>query len=177
MKSKKVIRKNIMQKLNQLSDNEKRLESKKKCNFISKDINYLDSLVILAYSALENEVDLKDLIEDAFSKCKRVALPRIDNNIMNFHLINKDSNLIKNKFNIFEPELSCVIYTPQKKDNPLMIVPGIAFTKDGRRLGRGGGYYDKYLSLWSNELNLVPAFFNIQLVDEIPTEEHDILIK
>lgn len=62
-----------------------------------------------------------------------------------------------------------------------IIVPGLAFTKRGERLGRGKGYYDKYLKelqLFNAERNLKPAYsvglaFMEQIVDELPISEHD----
>jgi 5-formyltetrahydrofolate cyclo-ligase len=69
-----------------------------------------------------------------------------------------------------EPALveGAVIQTPQ-----VVLVPGLAFTRDGHRLGRGGGYYDRLLSGLPAETVRIAVCFSFQLVDELPTEGHD----
>lgn len=61
-----------------------------------------------------------------------------------------------------------------------MLVPGLAFTADGHRLGRGKGYYDKYLNKCntnnSRHLTTLGLAFTEQLVDFIPTDEHDMMV-
>ena len=75
---------------------------------------------------------------------------------------------IKNALNILEPEI------PKKVNEvDVFLVPGIAFTTSGKRLGRGGGYYDKLLSIYPETLK-IGITFNERLIDDIPTESHDI---
>lgn len=62
----------------------------------------------------------------------------------------------------------------------LLIVPGVAFTKDGLRLGHGGGYYDKYQRKLREVQEVPPATIAValkeQIVDEVPTEDTDVKI-
>tara|TARA_B100000427_G_scaffold9649_1_gene8329 strand:- start:597 stop:1106 length:510 start_codon:yes stop_codon:yes gene_type:complete len=75
---------------------------------------------------------------------------------------------IKNALNILEPE------NPKKVNKvDVFLVPGIAFTTSGKRLGRGGGYYDKLLSIYPETLK-IGITFNERIIDDIPTESHDI---
>lgn len=53
-----------------------------------------------------------------------------------------------------------------------MLVPGLAFSMDGKRLGKGGGYYDKFLDREPNHLKIALAY-DFQLLERIPAEEHD----
>jgi 5-formyltetrahydrofolate cyclo-ligase len=55
----------------------------------------------------------------------------------------------------------------------LMIVPGLAFTRDGHRLGRGGGFYDRYLALLPSTAVKIGVCFSVQIVPSLPAEPHD----
>jgi 5-formyltetrahydrofolate cyclo-ligase len=57
----------------------------------------------------------------------------------------------------------------------LLVVPGVAFTRDGKRMGYGGGYYDRFIPLCTNA-RIMALAFREQLVDTLPTEEHDLPI-
>jgi 5-formyltetrahydrofolate cyclo-ligase len=56
----------------------------------------------------------------------------------------------------------------------VVVVPGLAFTADGRRLGQGGGHYDRFLPRLRPGCRTVGAAFAEQLVDDLPTEDHDV---
>jgi len=56
----------------------------------------------------------------------------------------------------------------------LVIVPGIAFDKKGYRIGYGHGYYDRFLKILKKDVKKIGLAFEIQVVDEIPEEEHDV---
>ena len=75
---------------------------------------------------------------------------------------------IKNALNILEPENPIKI-----KEVDVFLVPGVAFTASGKRLGRGGGYYDKLLSKYPDTLK-IGITFNERIMQDLPTESHDI---
>ena len=75
--------------------------------------------------------------------------------------------------NILEPAAHTPTITPEEID--LLIVPGVAFTADGRRMGYGGGYYDRFIPQCTKARILALAFEE-QIVDDIPTESHDIIM-
>lgn len=66
----------------------------------------------------------------------------------------------------------------------LFVVPGLAFTRSGHRLGRGGGYYDRYIQWYTGQCHLgtfqraklVAFAFEEQIIDHIPSETHDLII-
>ncbi len=58
-------------------------------------------------------------------------------------------------------------------DVDLILAPGLAFTPGGKRLGRGGGFYDRLLSRKRNDARVMGVCFDLQLLDEIPEEPHD----
>jgi 5-formyltetrahydrofolate cyclo-ligase len=71
---------------------------------------------------------------------------------------------------VFAPEVA----GPALRD--VVVVPGLAFTLDGRRLGQGGGHYDRFLARLRADCTTVGAAFAEQLVDDLPTEPHDIRV-
>lgn len=56
----------------------------------------------------------------------------------------------------------------------VVVVPGLAFTADGRRLGQGGGWYDRFLARTRSDCSSVGVAFDVQIVDDLPTEPHDV---
>ena len=98
--------------------------------------------LILIYVSFNNEVDTIELIK-YFLNNKLVAVPKIENNRMNFYYINKLSDLKKGSFNILEPITNNIV-----KDyaNCVSITPGICFSRNLNRIGYGKGYYDKFYS-------------------------------
>jgi 5-formyltetrahydrofolate cyclo-ligase len=58
----------------------------------------------------------------------------------------------------------------------VVLVPGVAFTAGGLRLGQGGGWYDRYLALLRDDAVAIGVCFEPQLVDDLPTEEHDAVL-
>ena len=75
--------------------------------------------------------------------------------------------------NIPEPAAHTTIVPPEEID--ILIVPGVAFTRSGARLGYGGGYYDRFIPRCTRARVLALAFEE-QLVTELPSEPHDLYI-
>lgn len=102
------------------------------------------------------------------SQSKRVVVPRIKGEEMEFYDISE--GLQRGSFGILEP----VATTPvEPNEIDVMVVPGVAFTRNGARCGRGKGFYDKYLSHNNFRAYTVGVCYPCQVVNELPTEEHD----
>lgn len=154
--------------------------------FLASEI-YKNSSLILAYLNLKYELDVQMIIQSALKDGKTVAVPRvvIDTNLMNFYILDKTIPLEQQwetgAFNIREPVTTLKKLSPEHFDfQPAILVPGIAFSKDGKRLGRGKGFYDKYISglLEDSSVKNKPILCGIclpeQIVEDIPCENHDI---
>ncbi|MCD8036195.1 MAG: 5-formyltetrahydrofolate cyclo-ligase, partial [Clostridiales bacterium] len=133
---------------------------------------YKRSDKIFIYVSMKYEVSTTDIINKALSDGKTVAIPiSLPNREMFFVQINGLENLVKSHFGVYEPV--CVRSDEIKPDeNTLLVVPGVAFDKEGRRMGYGGGYYDTYIEKYNIE-NTVALAFDIQVKDSIPYEKHD----
>ena len=79
-------------------------------------------------------------------------------------------------FGIYEPEGTNPVDMNTVADGSLLIVPGVAFTKDGKRLGRGKGFYDRFMAKYKNKFSKMGICFDFQLVDDIPVYENDIKV-
>ncbi len=129
---------------------------------------------ICVYEAFRNEVSCEYITKQAFQDGKCVYLPVTDKatKTMEFYQITEDTIYREGNYGIREPVLDESTKTLQQK--ALILMPGLAFDRNKHRLGYGGGYYDKYLSLHKEHITAALCY-NFQIVDELPCEEHDIL--
>lgn len=194
--SKQTIRNQIKNILSSIPCEQLKSES----NIFSRNIIqsklYKTCTTLLAYMPLQDEVDISPVISDALNNNKEVFLPRIipGTNQMEFYRYTACTHTGPGSYGITEPEadeannfLRFLENSAQNESctqNPkqiLMLVPGRAFTKDGRRLGRGKGFYDIYFSRlnalgFSKDIKKSGVCFACQLVADIPTTPDDIIM-
>lgn len=128
---------------------------------LKENIYFKNAEVILSYYPLKTEVDTSSLLKD-----ERVFLPSIENDRMTFRQSNK---LTKDKLGFYSP--TCGITA--EYSSAVILVPMLAFNKEFYRLGRGGGYYDKYLAENKEKLHSIGLAFSVSYAEDIPLEEHD----
>ena len=127
---------------------------------------------ILFYVSYDNEVYTHGMIKESMALGKNVIVPKSDkkNRKLILSKLENWEDLVKGAYGILEPKKINQI-SIDKID--LIIVPGVGFDGQGRRIGHGKGYYDNLLSNSKNALHIGLAF-EFQIVEEIPTEAHDI---
>lgn len=130
---------------------------------------------VALFSSLPDEPQTEKIITHLAAE-RRVVLPRVDGEDMDFYLYapssaDESGRLASGAFGIAEPQ-SNVRVAPSEID--VIIVPGVAFTRDGVRCGRGRGYYDKYLSRADFHAFKIGVCYACQIFDEIPAEPHDV---
>ncbi len=142
------------------------------CKKILESDFYKSAKNILIYNAINGEVML-DMIADESEGEKRIAYPVcIDKTTMEAYIPNNKNAYIKGAYGIKEPDLNASSrIEPDKLD--LIIAPCTAFDKDCKRLGMGAGYYDRYLKRCT-KARVIAAAFEMQKVDSVPCNEHDI---
>lgn len=127
--------------------------------------------VIMLYSALPDEVPTQILMDELVAQGKMVLLPRvISDTDMELHRYTGKQDLQTGAYGIQEP--TGELFTDYNAID-VAIVPGMAFDVEGHRLGRGKGYYDRFLSRVPH-LYKIGLCFSWQLVDQVPCDEHDI---
>jgi len=140
---------------------------------LTESESWKNARTVLLYHSLPDEVDTHDLIRNAAASGKRVLLPVVVGDDLELRIYANDSDLALGAFNILEP--TGEVFTDLSTID-LAVIPGVAFTPDGRRLGRGRGYYDRLLSRIAPSTLLVGLCWPFQLVPEIPTAPHDISV-
>ena len=127
---------------------------------------------ILLYHSLPDEIDTHELISTLHSLGKKILLPTIVGNELELHQYVDEMALSKSStFGIHES--TGPLFTDFSKID-LAIIPAVAFTTTGDRLGRGKGYYDRLLP--KLQCPLIGLAFPFQIVDWIPCEKHDISV-
>ena len=133
---------------------------------------------ILFYASMPGEVDTLLMIEKALFSGKRVALPIVEKDQKKLipTLIASMEDVHESTYGIAEPH-----YDPKRelvlKDLDAVIVPGLAFDRGNNRLGRGKGYYDRFLSMLPQDVITVGLAFDFQLTESLPTEAHDMRLQ
>ena len=128
---------------------------------------------IAVYLASPDEIDLSEFILEMLKCGVKIVAPRWNGETYELAKVKglSDADLRRGPMNILEPA-EPDIAAPAEVE--VWIVPGLAFTKDGKRLGYGGGWYDRLLasaSKWSNKIGVAHGF---QIVENLPHEPHDI---
>lgn len=128
---------------------------------------------VALYYPLPHEVNLLPLLSEY--PIHRYAFPRcLPGRRLQFHGISDPGTQMEpGMMGIPVPSPRCPLIPPEEFD--IVIVPGLAFTRRGKRLGYGGGFYDRYLPRCQQATWLAVAFAE-QMLPDIPTEEHDLTV-
>ncbi len=128
---------------------------------------------VLLYYSMDDEVNTHGLVAALRRQGRRVLLPRVrDNENLDVVPVTFNSLHPSGKYHIMEP--SGKPFTDYSSID-VAVIPGLAFTYDGKRLGRGKGYYDRLLAQM-HSVYKIGLCFPFQLVKDVPTEENDILM-
>lgn len=131
---------------------------------------YQAARTIYGYMPYNQEVRTVAMLERALREGKQVAVPKVYGDTMRFILVTDLTRMEKSEMGIPEP----IDDGPVASDTEaLVLMPGMAFTARGDRMGYGGGYYDKFLSAEPNHPT-VALCYDFQLLEALPTEEFDI---
>ena len=142
-------------------------QSKIILNTLENNEHFIDAKTVMLYSSLPDEVNTHDFLEKWRNE-KRIILPTVVGDDIIPVELSKETEFAIGDFNIMEPQNK--EYTG---DYDLIVVPGVAFDKNGNRIGRGKGYYDRFLCKHL-DIYRIGICFDFQLVDEVPTEDNDI---
>ena len=126
---------------------------------------------IYTYVSMDNEIDTIMLIDYSLSLEKRVFVPRVSGRDMEFYEISDISELSPGYMGIYEPDING--REPDYSRTGFMCMPGLAFDKSHNRIGYGGGFYDRYLSV-ENKLYKAALAYEAQLLKSIPAQDGDV---
>ena len=123
-----------------------------------------------AYYSIGSEVKTHDILQEILKSEKEVSLPKIAKKDLVFKKIRSLSDLEEGNFSVMKPKDYC----EEVKKIEVIIVPAIALTRDGHRLGYGFGYYDRYLS--GKKSKTIALGYSKQIIKSFPYSDHDIRI-
>ena len=149
--------------------------SEQLCLLLKQQPLWHQAQAILFYLPLPEEPDVDPLLEEALRAGKTVTLPRYsarEDTYIPCQVENPASQLQPGPYGIREPLPACAALDLNKLD--FLLVPGVGFTPNGRRLGRGKGYYDRLLAQ-ARGVKCGVAF-DWQLTMEVPLEPHDVCL-
>lgn len=170
---KKAAREFVRKRKKQMTVEEIKAKSKKILERLLKEPCFLQAETLYCYVSYNQEVMTKPLISRALAMGKKVAVPKVIGEEMEFIYLNSLDELARGYQGIEEPTGTTVA----KEDRVLMILPGLAFDEQGNRVGYGGGFYDRYLN--RNRMNnyiKVAVGFDFQVVEHLEMEECDELV-
>ena len=170
LEKKKILRKIIKVRVSAISPDERRKREEILHNNLFSMPEFLAANTVMLFANLPDEIGTFSLIDKCITMGKKVFLPVINGDDMTVAEFTGEYRV--GRYDIKEPITpNSSLLTPNLID--FVLVPGVAFSPNGYRLGRGKGYYDKFLSK-QPELFTVGVCFREQFYLDIPTEPHDV---
>lgn len=167
------LRKEMKAKLAAMSDDEIASRSYAACEALLAQPEYRNARTIMLYLPIRQEVDTAEIALHAWQAGKTVLAPKVDweqKHMLGMRISSLDDGLVYGQHSIREPA-GGTVWPPEEID--FVIVPALAYDRSGGRLGRGGGFYDRFLAQRGMRAVKCGLGFDIQLVDELPTDGHD----
>jgi len=131
---------------------------------------------LMWYIATELEVQTHSMITRAQELGKKILVPMIsrrEKKMIASLIEDPNQELTQGPYGISQPKDQYIRQIPSEKID-LVIVPGLAFDRQGRRLGRGGGYYDRFLADLPAATPRIGLAFDFQILDNLPALSHDV---
>ena len=145
------------------------------CASVAALPSFVAARTVLLTAPFRSEWNAEPLIDLALAQGKTVALPRVVEPARMLELCrvaDAARDIVVGWRGVPEPASDCGCV--EVADVDWVLVPGVAFDRDGGRLGYGGGYYDRLLPLLPSRAPRVAGAFSVQIVDEVPKAPHDI---
>jgi len=131
-----------------------------------------EASTVCLFAAHGTEPDVDLLWKHAAAPGKRICYPRVQGRDLELVAVSAPEALAVSKWNLREPARPAAGGVPLSEID-LVLVPGLAFTRDGGRLGRGGGFYDRLLGQPLLKARRIGVCFEVQIVQSVPLEGHD----
>lgn len=173
MNTKTEIRKSIRILLKGMMPDQRIAESERILRTLELNQHFQEAKVVMLYFSLSDEVCTHRFIQK-WSRSKTILLPDTKNHEICLKHFTSLDDMEESEFHINVPREAV---NENQNSIDLIIVPGMAFTGEGKRLGRGAGYYDRFLSrIDMRHIYRIGVCYPCQMVNEIPVESHDVLM-
>ncbi|MEI8175396.1 MAG: 5-formyltetrahydrofolate cyclo-ligase [Candidatus Omnitrophota bacterium] len=176
---KKQTRKEILGKLrsHESTDILKKSNAIKKKLFAMKE--FRKARCVVFFVSMPEEVDTHRMIDECIAAGKDVGVPvtmKGKSDLIVSRISDRLTQLEIGPYGVQQPRAAEIRPIP-REEMDLVVVPGVAFDRDGNRLGRGKGYYDRFLEALPSCAATVGLCFDFQVLDSIPVLPHDIPVK
>ncbi|MFI5381896.1 MAG: 5-formyltetrahydrofolate cyclo-ligase [Tepidisphaerales bacterium] len=171
---KSIIRKMLREKLATLSNEQRHAKSLAACSLLLASPEFQAASVIMIYLSMPGEVDTASIALKAWQQGKTVMAPKVkweERGMLPVEINSLTSGFTTSRPGIREPVGGKPI--PVNLID-LVIVPGVGFTRDGHRIGRGMGFYDRFLAQPEFMGISCGLAFEEQIVDSLPVLDHDV---
>lgn len=175
---KRQLRKEVLKRRDALTETERKASSLKLADRIIGHQWFYRSDCLLIFASYGSEIDTSEIISEALRTGKRVYLPKVEGEEMQFYKITSLEELTEGYRGIPEPDGSSEKYGyyEEEADHTLMIMPGVAFDPYRNRIGYGKGFYDRFLAdKEALKIRTIAVGFQCQMVEEIPQDLNDII--
>ena len=166
------LRKKILQEMKALSQEQKQAMDRVLTERFLQHPFYQEAKTIATYLSFPHEFQTQALIERVLKDGKKVLIPKTYSKGRMEFVVYNPQQLVKTSFGLLEPQGDLEVVDPSQID--LIHVPGLAFTREGYRIGYGGGYYDRYLEHFAG--HTMSTIYPCQ-VQEFNSENHDIPVQ
>lgn len=135
---------------------------------------YKESKTIFTFVSFKSEVNTHKFIEHALKDNKIIGVPKIETKQTGIEVfqINSLKDLENGYFDTLEPISKCPKINNENID--FIVMPGLAFDRDGGRIGYGGGFYDRFLMSLNEKVSKIAIAYHFQVFDEVPTNGLDV---
>lgn len=173
MADKRRLRKQVLQRLRTQKEGERRRKSEAIWRKLQRLGVFRRAKTVLCYVSLPYEVQTRPLIMHMLEAGKQVVVPRVERGRLALsELRDPERDLAPGAFGVLEPTARALRPVPVEAVD-VALVPGLAFDRQGNRLGHGQGYFDRLLARLPKTTPTVGVCFDFQLVDRLPTDPHD----
>lgn len=161
---KKNLRRMVLDQREKLSPSEVNEKSTVICDKLSLEIDFTWYKKVTIFMPIRNEVEVTKLVGNVnVPDDVEFYIPKIVDGKMDFYLYEGVTNTTKGVFNILEPNSNKALIADE---HTVIIMPGSVFTKEGDRIGYGGGYYDRYLQ--NNDVLTMAVAYEFQVIEDFP---------
>lgn len=169
---KKDLRNIIRHRKAELSSEERGRRSHEVCRRVMETEVWQESQTVFLYMAMDDEVDTRELIAEGAKNGKTVVLPTCVGDELVLRVYEGEEQMTQGAFGIMEPR-GKVMEEKDYGEIDLAVVPGVAFDRNGGRMGRGHGFYDRTLRKMPGCYKM-GICWEVQMVEKVPMDEFDI---
>ena len=166
------LRKQVLQEMKAMPQEQKQAMDRALTERFLNHSFYQDAKVIATYLSFPHEFQTQGLIDQALRDGKKVLIPKTYPKGRMEFVVYDPQQLVKTSFGLLELQGNLEVVDASQID--LIHVPGLAFTREGYRIGYGGGYYDRYLENFAGDS--MSTIYSCQ-VQEFNSEDHDVPVQ